>query len=226
MLKWSSVAVLLLVVAAVALPAGAETCVAAGSHDWSSVASGGWSCAASGDDDFVLDTPDDMVVISGDVVLTTGSLTCSAGVLQIDPRASLTWVGPDDGTQELLIEDDCVFIMQADVHWEGRLATVGWGAGATPEETRLGLPEPSPVEIQPGDYVHFAWDDFEPIGEKIEQPMAGSSRSPTRLARAVVSARRLSPTQERRSSTLASRRRFPRTVRSASGRTRQPRAST
>ncbi len=149
-----------------ALPAVAEQCIANGTHTWTSVEAGDWPCDASGDDHFVLDSADDFVELTDEILLSSGSISCSAGQLVIWAGATLRWTGPDDGTQELLIEDDCVFRMEGVVTWQGRLQSVGWGAGTTPEETRLGLPS-SPDFALPGHYVHFAWDDFEPIGEPI-----------------------------------------------------------
>lgn len=149
--------------------AEAETCVASGPHDWPAIGSGGFACNESGDDRFVLDSSDDVVTVSGEVVLTSGSINCSAGALVIEPGARLTWSGPDDGAQEVLIEDACVFVMEGRVLWEGRLESVGWGSGGTPLETRLGLPESVSEAVQSGHYVHFAWDDFEPIGQEIRR---------------------------------------------------------
>jgi hypothetical protein len=160
-------------------PGRAEVCTAEGTHVWTAVGAGGWACDATGDDDFVLDSPDDLVFLAGDITLSTGSISCSAGELVIGSGVTLAWTGPDDDTQEILIEDDCVFTMQGGVKWEGRLASVAWGGGTTPQETRLGLPAATPIGVAPGDFVHFAWDDFEPFGEPISQPVQTDPGQPS-----------------------------------------------
>ncbi len=170
---------LLLLLLAHAPAAHSEVCTAGGQHAWIAVDDGGFACDESGDDRFVLDSADDLVTLHDDIVLTTGSITCSAGSLVIEPGVTLTWTGPDDATQEILVEDACLFVMQGQVLWEGRLESVAWGGGATSLETRLGLPENVAASVAPGHSVHFAWDDLEPIGQEIRRPIQTQAGAPS-----------------------------------------------